>query len=593
MKGLFQKILVIDLSEKSFRDETIPEEVYKDFLGGKGLGVYLLLKRNRPGVDPFSPDNNFIISLGPISDTLIWGSSRYGVYTKSPLTGIFCESYSGGSVAEPMSRTGYDAIVLEGASSEPVFLEISDEGVDFRDASDVWGCDVYESQDFVSQKVGKDDLGVLVIGQAGENRIRFATVANDYHRCAGRAGAGAVLGSKKVKSLAFYGNKQREVANPGAVVRFQREWSKQSKDHPGVAFFKNSGTPGMVSVINTAGCFPTRYWSEAVLEGWETISAESLHDSFSVKPNACNKCLMACGRLTTVEEGKHRGLKIEGPEYETIYAFGGLCLVRKLDEIIFLNDICNRLGMDTITSGNLAAFSIEASRRGKIREELDYGNASAIASLLHKIARREGIGAVLAEGIRHAAKEWDLEDLAIHVKGMEPAGYDPRVLKGMALAYATSDRGACHARTTVFKAELSGMIAPETIEGKAEVLIDFEDRLTLMDSLILCRFYRDLYHWEELARIIKITTGFDLDKEGLRKIAANIRNAARIFNLREGIRREDDTLPRRFFEEGIGTQNHVITREELEIMKDDYYRLRGWNGEGEPVDGFLDEENYQ
>jgi aldehyde:ferredoxin oxidoreductase len=292
---------------------------------------------------------------------------------------------------------------------------------------------------------------------------------------------------------------------------------------------------------------------------------------------------MACGRLTSVEKGKYDGLKIEGPEYETIYAFGGLCLVRKLDEIIYLNDICNRLGMDTITGGNLAAFSIEASRRGKIREELDYGDAGAIASLLHKIARREGIGAVLAEGIRHAAKEWDLEDLAIHVKGMEPAGYDPRVLKGMALAYATSDRGACHARTTVFKAELAGIIAPEEIEGKAAIMIDFEDRLLLMDALILCRFYRDLYDWEELASIIKITTGLDLDKAGLQKIAANIRNAARVFNLREGIRREDDTLPRRFFEEGIGAENHVVTRDELEKMKDDYYRLRGWDEEGRPI----------
>jgi len=584
MKGFFQKVLVISLSDKSYKDEIIPEEVYRDFLGGKGLALYLLLKRNKPRVDPFSPDNNFIVSLGSVSDTGVWGSSRYGIFTKSPLTGIFSESYSGGKVTEPMSRTGYDAIILEGTSSQPVFIEISDKGVQFQDATKIWGSDVYETLDIVSRKTGNKNAGVIVIGPAGENLVRFSIVANNYWRCAGRTGVGAVLGSKKVKALVFHGQRKRKMDDPEAVSQFQREWSKKSKDHPAVAFFKNSGTPGLVSILNKAGCFPTRYWSQGVREGWEEISAETLHSKFSVEPTPCNRCFMACGRMTTVKEGRHKGLKLEGPEYETIYAFGGLCLVKSLDEIIYLNDICDRLGMDTITCGNLAAFTIEASRRGKIEEKLDYGDVEGIASLLKKIVQRDGIGAVLAEGIRHAAKEWDLEEIAIHVKGMEPAGYDPRVLKGMGLAYATSDRGACHARTTVFKAELSGMIPPEQIESKAEIFIDFEDRLTLMDALILCRFYRDLYQWDELSQIIKMTTGLNLDKEGLKRIASNIRNAARFFNLREGIRREDDTLPARFHEEGIGPNKSVITRDELERLKDDYYRLRGWDQKGVPIE---------
>ncbi|GAI56388.1 unnamed protein product, partial [marine sediment metagenome] len=236
-----------------------------------------------------------------------------------------------------------------------------------------------------------------------------------------------------------------------------------------------------------------------------------------------------------VVDGRHRGLRIEGPEYETIYAFGGLCMVDDIREIAYLNDLCDRLGMDTMTAGNLAAFTIEASKRKSVAEKIEYGDSDAVAELLKKITRREGIGAILAEGIVHASKKWGLEDLAVHVKGLEPAGYDPRVLKGMGLAYATSDRGACHLRATFYKAELSGMMDPDQIEGKAEMVIDFEDRHTLFDSLIICRFFRDLYPWDILSRIIRGTTGMDLDRKQLQRLAWNITNKAREFNLREGM----------------------------------------------------------
>ena len=582
MKGWFQKILIINLTEHTCSDEMVSDTVYRKYLGGKGLATHLLLKKNRPGVDPLSPENNLIFALGPITDTKIWGSSRYGVYTKSPLTGIFAESYSGGKVAEPMSRSGYDAFVLQGASTEPVSIEISDTGVVFHDATALWGADVYETEDRISREFEGRNAGIISIGPAGENLVKFATIANNKWRCAGRSGVGAVMGSKKVKALVFHGKKRREVADQEAEKKFAGEWAQKSKNHPVVAFFKNSGTPGLVSIINKIGAFPSRYWSDGTADHWEKISAETLHTEYSVTPTACNRCFMACGRLTTVKEGKHKGLKIDGPEYETIFSFGGLCLIQDLGEIMYLNDLCDRLGLDTITGGNLAAFTIEASLQGKIEEKFEYGDAEAIASLLKKIALKKGIGAILAEGIRHAAQKWGMEDFAIHVKGMEPAGYDPRVLKSMALAYATSDRGACHARTTAFKGELAGMIAPDAIEGKAEILIDFEDRLTLMDALIGCRFYRDLYLWDEFTQIVKITTGMVVDKEGLKKIASDIRDAARFFNSREGITRDHDTLPPRFFDEGVGPDKNLITREELEKMKDDYYRLRGWNERGLP-----------
>lgn len=582
MKGVFQKALVVSLHDKRHYVEPISDEVYRHFLGGKGLGAYLLLKRNKPGIDPFSADNNLIFTLGPVSDTKIWGSSRYGVVTKSPLTGIFGEAYSGGRVAEPMSRTGYDAIILEGISPEPIWLEITDESVTFHDASHLWGLDTYATEDRITEEMGVKGAGVLVIGPAGEKLVRFSAVVNNRWRCAGRTGTGAVMGSKKVKGIAFHGRRFREPADPRGVIELRDEWGRKSRTLPSVAVFKKVGTPGLVALINTVEAFPTRYWHEGSLEGWNEISAEALHSRFSVRPRSCNRCFMACGRLTTIREGKYAGLTIDGPEYETLYAFGGICLIRDLSEIIRLNDLCDRLGLDTITAGNLAAFAIEASKRGKIAERFDYGDGDTVARIIEQTAKKEGVGAVLAEGIRHAAAAWDLEDIAIHVKGLEPGGYDPRYFKAMGLAYATSDRGACHARTTGFRPELAGIIAAEQIAGKAAVVIDYEDRLTLQDALILCRFYRDAYLWPEIGRIIEATTGLSLTMEDLQGVASTIRDAVRIFNLREGMTHEADTLPRRFFEEPLGPSKNIITREDLAVMKSEYYHLRGWNEKGEP-----------
>jgi aldehyde:ferredoxin oxidoreductase len=291
---------------------------------------------------------------------------------------------------------------------------------------------------------------------------------------------------------------------------------------------------------------------------------------------------MACGRLTTVREGRHAGLRIEGPEYETIYAFGGLCLIDSIEEITHLNDLCDRLGLDTITGGNLCAFAIEAVRRGRISSPIDYGKVDAIVELLEMIARREGIGAVLAEGIRFAAKEWGLEDLAVHVKGMEPAGYDPRVLKGMGLGYAVSDRGACHLRSTFYKPELSGMIKPDQIEGKAEMFMDFEDRLTVFDTLVLCRFYRDLYTWDRLGEMIHAVTGLPAGKEDLRAVAASVSTLIRRFNIREGLVRNDDRLSPALHR-ALEDSGKTITEDELAYMVREYYRFRGWDDQGIPL----------
>jgi len=340
------------------------------------------------------------------------------------------------------------------------------------------------------------------------------------------------------------------------------------------------GTTMMVKIVNDAGAFPTRYWSEGKCEHWEKINADALHERCQVTPRACLKCFLACGRMTTVQQGRHAGLKLEGPEYETIYAFGGLCLIDSIEEIVYLNDICDRLGMDTITAGNLCGLTIEAARRGKIDYKIDYGDADAIAVLLGKIARREDIGDVLARGIKFAAREWDLDDIAVHVKGLEPPGYDPRVLKGMGLGYATSDRGACHLRATFYKAELSGMIDADVIEGKAKLFLDFEDRLTLFDALILCRFYRDIYPWEQLKEIIHSVTGLDGDQKALQKKARAISDMVRRFNLREGMRPEDERLPKSLHRK-LEKTGDVITEQELDHMLKDYYDLHDWDEPGQ------------
>ena len=586
MKGFYNRILHINVSDQSFHVEPDEDTILDRYLGGKGLSTYLLLKQNPPGVDPLSPENHLILATGPVSGTPIWGSCRYGIFTKSPQTGFYSESYSGGTVAEYMTKTGYDAIIIQGASDKPVWLDISENDVRFNNARDIWGLDTYQTEDRVRQLVAEKNpnhpkAGVIVIGPAGENKVVFSVVENDYWRSAGRTGTGAVMGSKNIKAIAFWGSRKKEFADKKIVTEFARKIAQRGKNDAGVNAYKSMGTPMLVKIVNEAGGFPTRYWQKGTYENWERISSDALHEQCQVKPHACLKCFIACGRLSTVKEGRHAGLRIEGPEYETIYSFGGLCEIDSIQEIMYLNDICDRLGMDTISAGNLAAFTIEAAKHGNIQLKIDYGDVDAIAKLMEDIAFRRGIGDILANGIKTAAHEWKMEDHAIHVKGLEPAGYDPRVLKGMGLAYGISDRGACHLRATFYKPELSGMVDPDQIKGKAAIFTEWEDRLTLLDALILCRFYRDLYQWEELATIIEGTTGLRLTKEDMRSIASSITDNTRKFNLREGLTTKDDHLPSRFHNEALES-GKVITKEQMEQLLKEYYQARGWDKMGIP-----------
>ncbi len=587
MDGFYNMVLDVDLSKASFEQQKVSNDILQSRMGGKGLATHLLLRHNPPGVDPLSPANHLIFATGPVTGSSVWGSCRHGVFTKSPQTGFFSESYSGGKVAEFMAATGYDAIVIHGAAEQPVWLEICEGTVHFHPAEDLWGKDTYQTEDEVKAWVKLHrpqarGCGAVVIGPAGEKCVTFAVIENDYWRSAGRTGVGAVMGSKNIKAIAFWGQRKKRFADPDRVKAFAKSMAATGKEDAGVIAYKSKGTPMLVDIMNNVGGFPTRYWQKGKFEGAGRINADALHERCDVKPSACLKCFMACGRLATVKTGRHKGLTIEGPEYETIFAFGGLCELDSIEEIIYLNDLCDRLGIDTISAGNLAGLTIEAVRQGRIDYPIDYGQAESIAQLIKDIANRQGIGDTLARGIRFAAEEWEMEDQAIHVKGLEPAGYDPRVLKGMGLAYGSSDRGACHLRATFYKPELAGLVDPEVIEGKASIFTEWEDRLTLFDTFILCRFYRDLYQWDQLAEILRGTTGLEIDTDGMRKIAAAVSDDARRFNMREGLTPEDDKLPSRFHREALPESGKIITEEQMKLMLNEYYRARGWNEKGEP-----------
>ena len=286
MDGFYNKVLHINLNQRSFEEKVIDDEVYREYLGGKGLGTYLLLNNTKAGIDPLSEDNVLIFATGPATGTAVWGSSRYGVFTKSPLTGLYAESYAGGRVAEPLSSTGYDAIVIQGASKNPVYLEISDEDVKFHNASHIWGKDTYETEDIIHREVGVKNAGFAVIGPAGENLVRFACIENDYFRSAGRTGAGAVMGSKKVKGIVFYGNKKRKVAKPDLLKKLYEEIRDIGKDDPGAKRYRGLGTLQMVPVTNKVGTFPTRYWHAGTYDKWQNLTMDALREKCKVKAHA-------------------------------------------------------------------------------------------------------------------------------------------------------------------------------------------------------------------------------------------------------------------------------------------------------------------
>ncbi len=571
MKGFFNKLLRIDLTAKNFSYESLEDAELAKYPGGKGLGIYLLMRENKAGVAPLSSENSFIIATGPLTGTNMWGRSRFGVYTKSPATGGFGESYCGGSLAPKIKGCGVDAIIITGKADSLSSLIIDHVGVAFKEANHLAGAETDVTERILlSGQPSK--AGAMVIGPAGEKQVVQACIKSDQWRSLGRGGMGAVLGSKRIKGIVFIGSKECAIADPPLLSKVTKSIAQKGKESPVTNLYKKLGTPLQVKVTNEQNCFPTGYWHSGHFDKWKNISADYMQNHFSMTPQACPPCFLKCTKRSVVKKGKHAGLEIEGPEYETIYALGGLNKVDSLEEIAWLNDVCDKLGIDTMSAGNLSAFAIEAYKAGKSDYAIDYNQPKKMAQLFKLIAKKEGIGAILAMGIAEASKKLNLEEMAIHVKGLEPAGFEPRVLKGMGLSYATAARGACHLRGTFYKAELSGQIDKETITDKAKFLIDYEDRATLFDCLILCRFFRDFILWDELLLLFEVTTGLDLSQEKLQNIANSITNQTRAFNLREGLDSSFDTLPKRFFKKN--QEGARLTEDELSQMIKEYNQLR-------------------
>ncbi len=550
------KITTIDLSKKAIKTDHIPENLEKRFIGGKGIATKLLLDYLPPKVDALSPENLLIFATGPLNGIALSGASRLTCHFKSPLTGGYGESQCGGYIAHEFKKAGIDVLMIKGRAEDAVYVLVEDGSIEIRDASDLWGKDAFETEEILKERHGGE---ILAIGQAGENLVRFACINHRKGRQFGRGGAGAVMGAKRLKAIVVKGSEKIKPANTEKLKEF-RKWLNDSarKTHAGMTKY---GTPGIMALTNEANVLPTRYWEKGSFDEVEKINAEAL-SKYVVRSTACYACSVACGKIVKTAEAE-----VEGPEYETLYALGSLCENSNLEDLIKAAELCDRYGMDTITAGNVIAYWMAIGKA-------EFGDSGRIIELIEKIAFRKEEGDLLAEGVKRVAERMNSEFEPVHIKGLEPAGYDPRGLYGMALAYATSPRGACHMRSCAYRPNLVGAVDRFSVEGQAALVKDLEDFYAVVDSMVLCRFLClpiiGPIYWKELAELYEIVTGKKIEVEGLKRVGEEIVNLAREFNLREGISADKDkeTLPKKFLK-AIGEDN-------FRRMVEEYYSLRGW-----------------
>ncbi len=574
------KILTIDLTSGA----SAPEELDLPGihgLGGKALAVELLARHLDPGVDPLAPTNVLVFTPSPLAAYGFSGSDRFGAFTKSPMTEAFLESYSGGSMARTLRETGWDAVLVTGAAAGPVRLHIDAGGATLHSAADLWGKDVFQTEDALAAVLAKRS-STMIIGPAGEHLTTCASVQVEGDHALGRGGMGAVFGSKRLKAVTVTSAGPVRAKGSEAFDAVRKAVSGLATDSPTAGAYRRFGTPMMVAVLNEAGSFPTDYWSTGRAPHRAALEAENYPTWAKVETGTCPPCPVRCRRHLTVLEGPNAGREIHGPEYETLYSFGGLCQVQTAEEVVLLHEQCNRLGMDTMSAGNVVALAIKAGQNGTIATAPAAGDAQAISRLLTEMSERSTeLADILARGIRGAAAALGMEDQAIHVKGMEPAGYDPRALLGMGLAYATSPRGACHLRATFYKPILSGMTKDLDDAALAALFIDYEDRLFLYDCLVMCRFYRDWMTWDDLAVVVGELGGSPIPVEDLKTLANDLLTRVRRLNFGMGLSSADDWLPQRFLTEPLDGRPPVDAgklRRELA----EYYTARGWGAQGIP-----------
>jgi aldehyde:ferredoxin oxidoreductase len=580
------RYLRVDLSSASATWVPLPADVLRRYVGGVGLATYLLHREGEAGAEPLAAEAPLVFALSPLVGTPLTTSAKFAVAAKSPLTERLNDALASSHFALAAKRAGLDALVIVGAAAGPACLVIDDGKVRVEAAAELWGRPAAEAAAVLGERLG-GGFATAVIGPAGEACVRYATISHD-NRHAGRGGLGAVMGAKKLKALAVTGSQRVAVANPQAVSEAARELSRRSFG-PATAKYRELGTVANLLTFNRLAALPTRNFQEGSFAGTEELSGEALNQARRIARQSCAACTIGCEHVYAAPSGPVR------LEYETLFALGPLCGIAERDAVLEAARLCDRYGLDTISTGGSIAFAMECAERGLIDAPgLRFGNAAALLALIPQIAHREGLGNLLAEGTRRAAAVIGppAPDFAPHVKGLEIPGYEPRTLQTMALGFAVGSRGADHNRSGAYEADFSARA--DRLHGTPEaaaLAIETEDRAAVMDSLILCKFLRGVFGdlYAEGAELLALVTGWDVTAAELRDTAQRIVTAKKLYNMREGWTRAEDTLPKRFLTEGVtaGDVQAVLPRARLEEMVQAYYRGRGWDEEGRVPDAVM------
>ena len=592
MNGYAGKILRMDLSNKEISENETPKKLINSFLGGDGFGTKLLYDE---GSSPaFSEKNPVIITPCLFTGFPVPTAGKTIFHSKSPLTNIYAESVTGGGIGAAIKHAGYDSVVITGKSEKPCYVYIENEKTEIRDC-DFWGKNSRETAKILKRNLG-EDVVVASIGIAGENLVRFASVDCE-DRQTGRGGIGAVMGSKKLKAIGVKGTKDLTPDNPEKLLELVEKWYKPMIESPAYNDDTKYGTGEFLEWMNKErGTFPTKNWQAGTFDGHKTISPYYWAPKYVKKNKACLSCVKPCGKLFKIDSGKYKGTMLDGIEYETLFSLGSNCGNPDAEALAKANELCDLYGVDTISCGGAIGFAMEMYEKGMITKkdtdgiELKFGNSDAVPIMVEKIAKREGIGNILADGVRETSKKFQgSEDFAIHVKGMEPPAYEVRGIKGMGLAFMTSPRGACHLRSGAYALELTGKfwkfegVDRFSSKNKGNEIKSMEDFMTVYDILGVCKFSRGIFLINGVLDFVEAVTGMKLSENEILKIAERTNNLKRMYNVREGITRKYFKLPKRITSEPLPdgvAKGRYIKPEEAEEMLDDYFKARGWDKNG-------------
>jgi aldehyde:ferredoxin oxidoreductase len=561
------------------------------FIGARGLADKIYIDEVDPKVDPLSPDNKLVFAPGPFSGTFAPSGGRYHVVTKSPLTDAIAGANSGGKWGPELHYAGYDALIIEGKASEPVYLWINDDKVEIRKASHMWGKWVPDTTDMVRAETDVD-ASVACIGPAGEKQVLFAAIMNEMHRAAGRGGVGAVMGAKNLKAIAVIGSKPIKVADPKAFQEAVFSGTKLIKENPvGGVGMPTYGTNVLVNILNEIGSLPTKNFQDGYFATADKVGGESLAANQLVRKKGCFSCVISCGRVSKVKSGKYAG-EGEGPEYEAAWSLGPDCLIDNLDAITRSNHLCNELGMDPISYGSTLACAMELFEAGLLTlkdtegVDLSFGNADVMVDMTIKTGLREGIGNKLALGSYRLANMYGHPEFSMTVKKQEIPAYDPRGVQGIGLEYATCTRGGCHVKGYTIAVEVLGngvKLDPRVIEGKPAIVKLFQDLTAAVDASGGCIFGTFGMTGENYAQMLTALTGITYTTEDYIKAGERIWNIEKLFNLKAGFAANDDVLPERMIKSPIktGPAKGLVSR--VPEMLPEYYKVRGWDEKGVPT----------